>query len=280
MMQPEEQAVSEEAVAAEEPSLLPEDVRKRWRIIPLFSAKVVYNDNIFLTNEDRVPDVIWTLSAGLAFELGDFRGKGENYLTGYWLGIPVIYTNNPEQNAFNQSAALIGQYRWNRLVARLQSNFDIATGPSREVNTIVATRTYSNALRFQYDYSEKTSFDLQFTQSHSESSDPSGPTSEIASEQTTNNRYETKAGVNYQMFPKTSVGFEAAGGILDQSSSELQYYQQARLRLNYIATGKLNLKFTGGADVREFQGSDLIKITPVFSLGFDYRPFDGTKSAW
>ena len=49
------------------------------------------------------------------------------------------------------------------------------------------------------------------------------------------------------------------------------------MRLNYVATGKLNLKFTGGADVREFQGSDIIKITPVFSLGFDYRPFDGTE---
>ena len=105
-------------MAAEEPSLLPEDVRKRWRIIPLFSAGVVYDDNIFLTNENRVADVIWNISAGLAFELGDFRGKGENYLTGYWLGIPLIYTNNPEQNAFNYSAALIGQYRWNRLVGQ------------------------------------------------------------------------------------------------------------------------------------------------------------------
>ncbi len=104
----------------------------------------MYDDNIFLTTENRVADVIWTLSAGLAFELGDFRGTTENYLSAYWLGIPVIYTNNPEQNAFNQSAALLAQYRWNRLVARLQSNFAITTGANREVNTITTTKSFSN----------------------------------------------------------------------------------------------------------------------------------------
>ena len=162
-MQPEEQAVSEEAVLAEQ-TVVPEESRKRWRIIPLFTAGVAFDDNIFLTNADRVPDVIWTLSAGFAFQLGDFRGAGENYLNGYWLGIPVIYTDNPEQNAFNQAASLAGQYRWNRLVARLESNFAITKGPNREVNTITTTTSFSNSLRFQYDYSEKTSFDLGVSQ--------------------------------------------------------------------------------------------------------------------
>ena len=47
--------------------------------------------------------------------------------------------------------------------------------------------------------------------------------------------------MNYQMFPKTTIGLEAAGGISDQSDSPLQYYQQARVRLIYVATGKPNL---------------------------------------
>ena len=82
--------------------------------------------------------------------------------------------------------------------------------------------------------------------------------------------------MNYQMFPKTNIGLEVVGGITDQSSSPLQYYQQARVRVNYVATGKLDLKFSGGVEVREFEGSNSIKTTPVFSLGFEYRPFDGT----
>jgi len=137
-------------------------------------------------------------------------------------------------------------------------------------------------LRFQYDYSEKTSFDLQFRQEYSASSNPSTPSGGTSatptpeSGKTTNNEYQTRAGVNYQMFPKTSIGLEAAGGISDQSESPLQYYQQARVRLIYVATGKLNLKFSGGVEVREYQGTNRITISPVFSLGLDYRPFDGT----
>ena len=63
-------APAEEALVAEEGVLPPEPARKLWRIIPLFSAGVLYDDNIFLTNTNRVADVIWTISAGLAFESG------------------------------------------------------------------------------------------------------------------------------------------------------------------------------------------------------------------
>ena len=73
----------------------------------------------------------------------------------------------------------------------------------------------------------------------------------------------------------TSVS-KFVGGVLDSPSSPRQYYQQARLRLNYAATGKLTLKFSGGVEVLEFEGDNSIKATPVFSLGLAYQPFDGT----
>jgi hypothetical protein len=277
---PETAAPAEEAVIADQAMIPPEPSRKLWRISPLFSASVLYDDNIFVTNTDRVADVIWTVSFGLAFQLGDFRGGSENYLFVQWIGMPVFYTDNPDENSFNQRAALYAQYRWNKLVAQLESSFRIAREGNREVNTITTTQSFSNILRFQYDYSGKTSFDLQFAQDSSKSSDPSGRTSAMPtpdSGQTTNNQYATKAGMNYQMFPKTKIGFEVVGGITDQSTSPLQYYQQARLRLNYAATGKLNLQFSGGVEAREFEGSDRVRISPVFDLGLEYRPFDGTS---
>ena len=87
--------------------MLPDDVsRKKWRIIPLFSAEVVFDDNIFLSNTDPVADVIWMPSFGLIYELGDFRDHRENYLSVQWIGAPVIYTRNFEQSGFNQYFAL------------------------------------------------------------------------------------------------------------------------------------------------------------------------------
>ena len=40
---------------------------------------------------------------------------------------------------------------------------------------------------------------------------------------------------------------------------------------------KLTFKFSGGIEVREYEGSDIVKTTPVFSLGLTYQPFDGTN---
>jgi hypothetical protein len=46
--------------------------------------------------------------------------------------------------------------------------------------------------------------------------------------------------------------------------------------VNYGATGKLNSKLSAGVEAREFEEGADTKISPVFSLGFDYQPFEGT----
>ena len=212
--------------------------RKRWRIIPLSSVGVVYNDNIFLSNSDRVADVIWTASAGLIFELGDFRSQNENYFSAQWIGQPVIYTENSEQNGFNQFAALRFQYRFNKLVMKLDSSYSIVKGSNREVNTITTTQTFWNSLVFGYDYSDKTNFNLAFTQN----------ASSTESFQNTS-QYQVRAGMNYQIFPKTRVGFQGVAGVMDSTDTPLQYLQQALIQVSYSATGKLSLFFRGGVTV-------------------------------
>ncbi len=56
----------------------------------------------------------------------------------------------------------------------------------------------------------------------------------------------------------------------------LQYYQQARLRGNDGYTEKLRLNFSGGIEIREFEGGESTKVNPVFSPGVSDQPFDGT----
>jgi hypothetical protein len=278
-IQPEPIAPAEEAAAADQARIPAEPARKLWRITPIFGVGVLYDDNIFLTNTNRVADVIWRIPVGFALEVGDFqvgevRGGKENYLNLQWIGVPVFYTDNPEQNSFNQSYSLRAQYRWSRLVGRLESSFSIAREANRELNTIATTKSFSNNLHFHYDYSAKTSFFVGFSQLATIVESSSGP--QPQNEGQNNYQYESRAGVDYQMFPKTNLGFEGVGGVLDSPSSPLQYYQQARLRVNYGATGKLSFKFSGGIEVREFQGGEMTKISPVFSLGLSYQPFDGT----
>ena len=269
MLAPDRQPLEEEAFGAEraeQAALLPEDVsQKKWRLTPLFSAEVIYDDNIFLTNTDRVSDVIWSPSIGLIYELGDFRDKRENYLTAQWIGMPVIYTKNTDQSGFNQYAALSLQYRISKLVAKLDSSYSNVRGSSRDVNTITTEQTFWNSLAFTYDYSEKTAFNLGFNQSTSSTEDFQ-----------TTSQYQARAGMDYQILPKTRVGVEGVAGLIDSSDTPLQYLQQLLMRVYYNPTGKLSFALSGGVQFLEFEGSDEVKIDPVFSLGLTYQPFPST----
>ena len=104
MVQPGEPPVEPETVGTEEAIKIDELGHRRWRIIPIFTIGFEYNDNIFVSETDRISDFLWVASGGFVFELGDFRNHAENYLGVKWLGQPVIYTENSEQNAFNQYA--------------------------------------------------------------------------------------------------------------------------------------------------------------------------------
>ena len=270
MLAPDRLPLQEEAFGvqpAEQAALLPADVSiKKWRLTPLFSAEVTYDDNIFLTNTDRVSDVIWTPSIGLIYELGDFRGKTENYLTAQWVGMPVIYTKNTDQSGFNQYIALSLQYRFSKLVAKLDSSYSHIRGSSRDVNTITTTQTFWNSLAFTYDYSEKTAFNLALTQSTS-----------ITEDFQTTSQYQARAGMDYQLLPKTRVGLQGVAGLIDSSDTPLQYLQQLLMQVYYNPTGKLNFAFSGGVQFLEFEGTDVVKIDPVFSLGLNWQPFPATS---
>ncbi|HEY5741886.1 MAG TPA: hypothetical protein VIS99_05035, partial [Terrimicrobiaceae bacterium] len=275
-VQPLVQPESGEAVIAEE-ATAEAPLRRRWRIAPVFSAGVVYDDNIFLSNVDRVADIIWNFSVGFAFELGDFRGGAvslgerrggtENYLIAGWIGVPVFYTNNSAQNAFNQYAYLGLQYRWTKLVAIFDSSFSIVKGASREISQIITTTTFANSLRFNYDYSEKTLIKLDFRQWAS--------FTDAFQDQ---NQYEIRAGMTYQIMPKTKIGPEFAVGTSASTDSPFSYYEQVLGTTTWTPTPKFTFRFAGGLEIRQVEGGDPpVRFGPIFSLGMEYHPFDGTS---
>lgn len=239
--------------------------RRLWRIRPKAGAAMVYDDNIFISNTNRVADVIWSVTAGLAFELGDYRNLKENFLIAEWYGTGYFYTQNPQQNAFNQAAALLGQYRWNKLTGQVESRYQYLTGPDREVGAFTDRQLFVNAIRFNYDYSDKTTFDAEFLQN-----------TQIFKSYLNQYDYRLKLGGDYRILPKVKLGGEGVAGILDVAEGPLQYYQQLRGRLRYEATGKLTFKTSAGIEFRQFEGESDFKVEPVFSLGLEYAPFDGT----
>ena len=264
MVQPGTERIEQQAL--EEGPVADVDLtgRKRWRLTPLFSAGVEYNDNIFLSNTDRVADVIFTISPGFIFELGDFREKKENYLSLLWIGQPVFYAENSSNNAFNQFVGLVFQYRFTKLWMIFRSDYSHVKGPNRDVNTITTTDRFWSSLAFNYDYSDKTQLNLTFAQNIS-----------LTQDFENTSQYEVRTSVDHQVLPKTRLGVQGVAGVLASSDTPLQYHQQLRLQGSYVPTQKLSFLFSGGVQFLEF--SDTVKIDPVFSLGLFYQPFPGTS---
>lgn len=238
-----------------------------WRIRPIFSAGVTYDDNIFITNSNRKGDFIFNFNAGLALEFGDFRNLEDNYLLLEYLATSFFFNRYTSQNSFNQAASLLGQYRFENLAFQAESRFQTLSGAERQVGAFTDRSIFFNALRMVYDYSEKTSLDSEFSQR-----------SNYYPQNFSSSYYEGKFGFDYSIFPKTAIGLEGILGLAHVQQSPDMWYQTLNGRLNYSLTGKTMLKSTGGVQFNEYVGGgEPPRLIPVFSLGAEHLLFTKTR---
>lgn len=240
--------------------------RRLWRMVPLVAVGITYDDNLFLRNTDREGDVIFNFNAGMAFELGDFRERQENYLVFSYLGAAVFYGENSSLNSYNPSFSLFAQYRTDPLTYQLDSAYVYQRGVQRQVGGFTIQNIIRNSVRMLYDYSDKTTLDLAVNQLAS-----------IYPDNISSYYYDVKAGFDYQLTSKLAMGLEGIVGFVEAEESPTMYYQTANLRLSYEATDKLALRATGGLEFNEYaDGGEPLRLLPVFSLGLEYLPFSTT----
>lgn len=224
---------------------------------------MAYDDNIFISNTDRVADTILTVTGGISLIYGDWRSRSENFLVADYEASGVFYFENPDQNSFNQIATLMGQYRIQRLLMQLRSQYLYLTGAERDIGDLATRNLINNSLRLSYDLSDKTALTAEGF-------------ADIATYQTFFNSYEfgAKFGADYQILQKVRVGPQAVIGFLNVEDSPFQVYEQIRARATYDATGKLNFEGSAGIEFRQFDSENRTYF--VFSLAANYRPFAGT----
>jgi hypothetical protein len=238
-----------------------------WRAVPMLNAGVVYDDNIFITNTDRKGDVIFNIGAGLALEFGDYRSLEENYLLLEYMATGYFFSKYSAQNSFGQNAGLLGQYRFNQLAVQLESAYQYINGAQRQVGGFTTRNILISDLRFIYDWSEKTTFDLEFGQDSNAYNAPYN----------SSYFYQVMAGMDYLILPKVRIGLEGIVGFVDAQNNPDQTYQIINARAKYDLTGKLAVKATGGLQLTQYQsGGEPMNTSPVFSLGAEYLPFPNT----
>lgn len=237
---------------------------KLWRLHPSFGLGVTYDDNIFISHDHKQSDEIFTLSGGLAFEMGDYRNLRENYLLAQYRADAFFFSRFSGEDSVNQFGALRTQFRFSKLTLQTDTQFQYLTGADRSVGTFADHYFIGNAVRLLDDISEKTQAFLAFEQS-----------TNLYPSYLSSYEYILRGGADYQITPKIKLGGEGVVGAVDQEASPLSIYGQLNLRVNYEWTEKFSLQLSAGGEARNYRG-DGTSITPVFSLGATWRPFVDT----
>lgn len=250
------------------------------------SSTATYDDNIFISNTDRQEDFIFTIAPGVAIGLGDYRSELKslgsyedrfypdravtapetNYIFLHAVPSVTLFADHTEENSFNYDINLEGQYEWKRLTLGLKARVQTLNLPDVDLGTRVERTVYTGALTSKYDYSAKTSFELNL---YNYIRDFSGDRVDSV-------EYRGQGWFNYQIKPKISLGVGLAYGQVDLSRGPSQEYFQIVARVRYRATEKVQFDLTAGGDFREISGF-ASPTTGIFSLGLTYKPFDGTS---
>jgi hypothetical protein len=257
-------------IAAEpQPAADREAGQKKWLLLYNFTTGITYDDNIFISHQNKQADEVFTVSGGLTLGLGDYRDLQENYLLAQYLLAGFFYVQNSQENSPEQDLALRTQFRFSKLTLQTQTRYEFLKGANRQVGNFVSQNLIDNLVRFAYDYSDKTRFFLSFEQ-----------ITNLYKNYLSSYEYIGRSGGEYLITPKIKLGGEAVIGTLDQESSPSGTFAQLQLLAAYGMTGKLSFQLGAGGEIRHYDSDGgLTRGTPVFSLGLTYHPFPDTSIA-
>ena len=259
-------------------------VPKRFQYAFRLNLRGVYDDNIFLTNTNRVDDFYFAIEPGLTLGYGDIVGRDANYIRFDYAPSIFLFADNSDADAIQHLFRLEGRYSFGHLGlsisqdvhllegANLGSTLSDTTSPVSGVNLDTGGDTevniFTTRANLTYDLTGKTflSGGLFFTVYDYEDL--------ISSDTISGNLF-----INYNYSPKLVVGFGGTAGYnwVDSDNPD-QSFEQINIRTTYQISGKVSLNASVGVEFRQFE--DNLRgegyISPVYELGATYQPFPGT----
>ncbi len=230
---------------------------------PYFAADVIYDDNIYIqSNSRKTNDLIWSFSPGAVLTLGEL---GDRFVTLNYAPSFVFFTDLDQNNSIDHNADLLAEYRFAKLTLGVHQQFQVLSGNVIDIANRVDRHVYNTDLTSSYQYSDKTSFEINARQVISDYS------RFVSTKEWINQDW-----FNYSATPKITFGLGLTFGYVEVQNNPHQTYEQGLVRVVYHASQKLDFNVSGGGEVRQFEGGAGSKFNPVFSLGATYAPRDGT----
>ena len=259
----------------------------KWHFVLHGSARGTFDSNIFITHDRPEEDFYFTVAAGIAVGRGDFRSeifdlgsfrdrfvrdrseivKDKSYFFLNYIPSYTVFLNNSGENTFDHDLAFEGQWVIQKLKLGAQARFQTDNIPDQDLGERIERRLFNTALTALYDYSDKTSVELNARFSIRDYV----PSDKIDVDEL---RFETW--LNYQILPKIALSAGGAYGHVTVSKGPDQDYWQGLLRVRYKATEKFQLQASAGVEFRD-TGLFGTQTNPVFSIGASYVATDSTS---
>lgn len=232
---------------------------------PRASTSLTYDDNITLTDTNEFSDVFWSLTPGLSLVTGDVLSSETPLFSLDYDANLMVFNDHTEFNDLNHSLGARARWPFAKLTLGASLGYDLLSTPMIYTSDRVERTLYRLALTSHYQFSEKTSFEINGRYNEADYDQQL-----IGTKDWSNDDW-----MNYQITAKVNLGIGATFGWSEPTSGPKQQYQRAMLRANYNLTYKLNLDASAGGEFRQYEGFPM-SATPVFTLGATYRPMDRT----
>src|SRR5438477_2219635 len=141
------------------------------------TVRGVYDDNINISQANRVSDYYFTIEPVLTLGLGDITGHDDNYIRLDYAPSLFLFADHSEDDAVQQLIHLQGQHHFSRLTVTLAEEIPILDGtdlrgiadqtaPGSQANPDVSGRTkfetYTTRMNASYDLRGKTRLSTGF----------------------------------------------------------------------------------------------------------------------
>ncbi|WP_166443080.1 hypothetical protein [Phragmitibacter flavus] len=235
---------------------------------------VVYDDNVFLRQNDKISSFIFTQTLGINVALGDYESRSGNYLA---LDYSPAYTyydveELEGEDNFSHQLAVEAQVVTGRWTFGGSAGYAIREGTSSDLGAVeirdrVDLTSFQAGVNAKFAYTDRTLF--VFSGSYSDRD---------YDEFIDSQAWTTSAGILTSITPKIQAGLTGVYGQVDADERGQEDFQQVLLVMNYLATGRVTLNTSLGAEFRQLDvGNDETYF--VFGLSGQWNIRDGTNFA-
>jgi hypothetical protein len=258
-----------------------------FSVRPHLYMTAYYDDNLALQPRREQEDFVWRFAPGVLFGIGEFRGDKGNYLSLDYTATGSLYTKYCEYNSLDHYVAFNAGWRTAKLTLGVGQSYETASGKLVEAAAFVDQETYTTLLTSKYDFSDKTSFELNGRQSliSTEAQNLDGPDQDLISI----NEWVVEAWGNYKTTEKLILGAGFTAGWRDirgfgpsepnEVDTPNQTFQQFLVRALHHVSAKVDVRASLGAQISQFQDGEDDGPNLVFNLGSSWQAAERTSVA-